>query len=260
MKHNLKVIYLYSKYAFETVLRTPLIFLLFFASKLIRLGLFIMFLSFLFRGTYGLLGYDRDQVIFFFLTFSLIDTTAQLLFREVYRFRSLVVSGNLDMVLIKPFNPLLRVLLGGPDPIDLAMWIVISGLTIWFANYYLHPSAHLWISYIGLVLISLIIATCFHIFVLGLGVITTSVDHLIMIYRDLTSLLRIPVDLYIEPLRFLLTFIIPLGIMFTFPAQALMGLLSTKLITISLIFTICYLFLALKFWNFSLRHYQSASS
>ena len=106
----------------------------------------------------------------------------------------------------------------------------------------------------------LLLAAAFHIFVLGVGVITTAIDHLIMVYRDFTSMLRIPVDLYIEPIRFLLTFAIPLGIMITFPAKSLMGLLSPQFIAISLAFSLVALFLSLKFWHWSLKRYSSASS
>jgi len=42
---------------------------------------------------------------------------AQLLFRDVYRFRPKVVSGDFDLILVKPINPLFRVLLGGADPL-----------------------------------------------------------------------------------------------------------------------------------------------
>ena len=34
---------------------------------------------------------------FFYLSFSLVDTIAQLFFREVYRFRPLIVSGDFDL-------------------------------------------------------------------------------------------------------------------------------------------------------------------
>ena len=45
------------------------------------------------------------QMLVFYLCFNIVDTIGQLLFREVYRFRSLIVTGGLDMVLVKPLNP-----------------------------------------------------------------------------------------------------------------------------------------------------------
>lgn len=71
---------------------------------------------------------------------------------------------------------------------------------------------------------------------------------------------RIPVDLYIEPLRTVLTFVIPVGIMMTLPAKAFMGLLSFDLLVVSLLIGGIFLFLSLRFWDFSLKRYTSAGS
>lgn len=229
-------------------------------GKAIRVVLFLIFLGFLFRGTNGIAGYSRTQIIFFYLSFNLTDTLAQLFYREVYRFRQLVVSGTLDYVLVKPLNPLIRVLMGGGDILDLIMLCLLVAITTIFTiNNFTINIANL-LLYLSLIINGFVIATAFHILVLGIGVMTTSVDHMVMIYRDMTSMMRIPVDLYIEPIRFLLTFVLPLGIMITFPAKAFLGLLSWQLILLSLGFGITSFFLSLKFWNFAIKKYSSASS
>lgn len=257
---ELKVWLKYTNNSFQQVLasRTSMIFLL--TGKIIRVFLFLAFLFFLFNGAKGIGTYSRNQIIFFYLTFNLIDTLAQLFFREVYRFRALIVSGNFDFTLLKPVSPLLRVLLGGADVMDLIMLFLLIGACLVFSlnNFSVTPLNFL--IFILLLLNGLIVAAAFHIFVLGIGIITTSVDHLIMIYRDMTSMLRIPVDLYMEPIRFILTFLLPLGIMITFPTKALLGILSINLIIISLVFGVVSLFLSLIFWNFSVKKYSSASS
>ncbi len=250
----------YSNNSFQQVLSQRATIIIFMTGKILRIALFLIFLNFVFGSTRNLAGYSREQIIFFYLSFNLIDTLAQLLFREVYRFRPLVVSGGLDGILVKPINPLLRVLLGGADVLDFVMLILIIITTLWYGVTFLAPSLSQWMLYGLLIINGLAIAASFHIFVLGLGIITTSVDHLINIYRDLTSMLRIPADVYIEPIRFLITFILPLGIMITFPAKALMGLLSPLLIVLSVILSLISIFVSLAFWHYSLRHYQSASS
>lgn len=233
---------------------------LFTFAKILRVLLFLLFLHFLLVGSGELVGYSREQVIFFYLTFVMIDTLSQLLFREVYRFRSLVVTGSLDGILLKPINPLVRVLLGGMDLMDLGILVLTIMAIIWWGNKFITHDPMLWLVYILMVVNGLVIAAAFHIFVLGFGILTTSVDHLIMVYRDLASLVRVPVNLYIEPIRSLLTFIIPLGIMATFPPQALMGLLSPQLIIISFFISGVLLTLSLWFWKKSLYSYQGASS
>lgn len=260
MTKTLRVLWKYSTNSLQQVTTNKSIFLIFFVSKLIRYGMFIAFLYYLFNGVSTIGGFDRGQMLLFYLVFNVIDTAAQLLFREVYRFRPLIVTGGLDLILTKPLNPLIRVLLGGPDVIDMGMLLIIIAATAYVAQTYFHPNLIQIMLFIILVINSLIIAAAFHIVVLSLGILTSSVDHLIMIYRDLSSLMRIPVDIFVTPLRIVLTFVIPIGIMFTFPAKVLFGLLSWQNILLSFAFGIISMVLALRIWQNSLKQYQSASS
>lgn len=257
---TLKVILHYSSNSLQQTLSNLPVFFIFLFSKIVRYGMFIAFLYLLFNGVSSVQGYSRIQMLMFYLVFNIIDTTAQLMFREVYRFRPLVVSGGFDAVLTKPFSPIIRSLFGGPDFIDLGMLIIIISVAVYVAGAFIHPSPIQTLLFLAMVFNSLLIAAAFHILVLGIGIITFSVDHLVMIYRDLTALMRIPVDMFTNPLRSLFTFVIPVGIMFTFPAKVLFGFLNWQLILTSFVFGVVSLFLSLKFWNYSLRHYQSASS
>lgn len=256
---ELKIIFKFFLYSLQTSLTNIPMFLFFMLTKVIRYTMFAVFLVFLVSGISSLGGYNKEQMLIFYLIFNLVDTSSQLLFREVYRFRALVVNGGFDMVLIKPVNPLVRSLFGGPDFIDAGMLVLLMAVIAYILPT-LHPSLESVFIFIALVINSLLISTAFHTLVLGIGILTLSIDHLIMIYRDLTSLVRIPVDIFTQPLRSFITFVIPLGIMFTFPAKVLLGLLSWQLVLISFVFGIGGLFLSICFWNYALTKYQSASS
>ncbi len=235
-------------------------FTLFFVSKFCRYTLFTVALYFLVSNITTIGTFSPNQMLIFYLVFNLIDTAGQMLFREVYSFRPLVVSGSFDLVLAKPSSPLIRVLFGGPDFIDLGILVILVLVIVHLLLNYVHPQTINLLLFIFLIINSLILTAAFHIFVLGLGIITLSVDHLVMIYRDLTGLMRIPVDFFTDPLRTLFTFVIPLGIMLTFPAKSLFGLLDPKFIFISVFIGLLSLFLSLKFWHFALTKYSSASS
>jgi ABC-2 type transport system permease protein len=257
---NLKIWGLFTSYSFQQVLTNRPLMVVFLSGKIIRIVMFFVFLTLIFRGPVNVFGYSGDQILLFYLSFNLIDTTTQLLFREVYRFRPLVISGNFDFVLAKPISPLIRVLLGGADVMDLIILCLLVIFTAWFGFTHITANIFFWLLYLALFVNAVLLSAAFHIFVLGLGIITLSVDHLVMIYRDLTSMLRIPVDVYTEPLRSLITFVLPLGIMFTFPPKALLGLLSWQMILISFLLSVFYLYLSVQVWRYSLHHYQSASS
>lgn len=257
--YYLKIWWLMSRNSFQEVLAVRKVFLLFVLAKTVRFFFFFGFLFFLLKGTRTLAGYGQNQVIFFFLTFNVVDIFAQFLFREVYRFRPLIVSGDFDLVLAKPLNPLFRVLMGGADIIDLTTIIPLL-IAVFYVGQLLNPSLYQAALYFVLILLGILIAMAFHISVLALGIITLEIDHTILIYRDLTNLGRLPIDIYKQPLQAFLTYFIPVGIMITFPAKAMMGLLTPTGALTSLIFAVVLIYLSLKFWNFALTKYTSASS
>lgn len=259
MKRYFKIWLIMSKNSFLAVFNQKMALTIFLLGKLIRFFFFFAFIIFLLKGTKSLAGYNLNQTLLFFFTFNLIDTISQFLFREVYRFRPLIVSGGFDLVLSKPINALFRSLMGGADVIDLITIIPLTIATFYVASL-LNPSILHTTFYILLVLNGLVIASAFHIFVLGLGIVTLEIDHTIMIYRDLTALGRFPIDIYKEPLRGIITFLIPIGVMVSFPAKAIMGLMSPIGVLWSLAFGGLILFLSLKFWKFALKKYTSASS
>ena len=259
LTYYLRIWWLMSKNSMVSVFYAKLALAIFLVGKILRISFFVIFLYFLVSGTETLAGYSLNQTIFFFLTFNLVDITSQFLFREVYRFRPLVVSGSFDLVLVKPVNALFRVLMGGADVIDL---ITIPPLiyAIYYFGSQLSPSASSVFLYLALLINGFLIATAFHIAVLALGIITLEIDHTIMIYRDLMGLGKLPVDIYKEPIRSVLTFLIPVGIMVTLPAKAFMGLVNPSGILVSFGLGLLAVFASIRFWNFALKKYTSASS
>lgn len=233
---------------------------IFLFGKVIRIFLTFIFLILVFSKIKAVEGYSLWQIIFFFLTFNFIDTTVQFFLREVYRFRSYIVTGFFDYMLVRPLSPLFYGLFGGSDILDLPILFGSIPFLIIVAQKVGIITFENIIIYFFLMINSFIIALSFHVFVLGMGTITTAVENPIMLYRDLTQMGRVPVDIYKEPLRGIITFIFPVGIMMTFPAKALMGLLSFTNIIAAFAISALIFFLSLKFWCYSLKNYSSASS
>lgn len=259
IKRYFKVWWLMSRNAFMGWITHRIGATTFIIGKLIRFGFFLIFLVFILKGSKTIAGYNLNQAVFFFLTFNLIDVFAQFLFREVYRFRPLVISGALDLVLVKPISALFRSLMGGADLLDL-MTIPPLIIAVIIIGKSFGPTPLQIISYILLIVNGLVIAAAFHIAVLSLAIITLEIDHTIMIYRDLTSLGRFPIDIYKEPIKGILTYLIPVGIMISFPAKVLMGVLSIGGVLWSIAMGAVLLTISISFWNFALKKYTSASS
>lgn len=247
--------------AFSVDLSNRVIAIFALTGKILRFLFFLGFLVLLISKTKTLLGYNLYQVVFFFLTFNLVDILTQLFFRGAYHFRGLIIYGKLDLILVKPINTLFASLGSHTDVYDLITLIALLGYMIYFlVKGYIEITVAGILLYLAFLICSFLIALAFHIFALGVGVLTTEIDHLIWIYRDLSGMARVPVDIYREPLRTFLTFVVPVGIMMTFPAKALMGLLSWQWVVFSFLISGVFLWASLRFWKYALTQYSSASS
>lgn len=233
---------------------------LFLIGKIIRFSFFFLFLLIIVIRTDAIAGYTLWQIVLFYITFNFIDSVAQFFLREVYRFRNYVVSGDFDYYLTKPMPVLFRLLFGGSDILDLPVIAMSAGFIFVALSNIGNIAFPDLLIYFALMVNGFIIALSFHILVLAIGVLTTEVDNTLWLFRDLTQMGRFPVDIYQNPLRSIITFIIPVGIMITFPAKAALGLLSLNAILIAFVIGAATLFLSIRFWKFALKQYTSASS
>jgi len=254
---NIKIFLLFARYSLKTTFQSKTGVILFTTGKLIRFVMFFSFVYYLMANTKILAGYTLTQTIIFYLTYTIIDSLSQLLFREVYRFRPLVVSGELDSILVKPYHPFLRILTGGIDILDLGITIMYAAIASYFIVQIPTATITTVIIYVLLIINSLFITLSFHIAVLALGILSTEVDHTIMIYRDMTKMGTFPVDIYTQPIRFLFTYIVPIGIMLTLPVKSLFGLLSWQSYLVSVSFALGSILISMMFWNYALKKYQS---
>lgn len=71
---------------------------------------------------------------------------------------------------------------------------------------------------------------------------------------------RFPVDVYRGMVRALLTFIIPVALLTTFPAEALLGRASPILLAVAVAVAVALLAITSRLWTWSLRRYSGASA
>ncbi|MBI2033042.1 MAG: ABC-2 family transporter protein [Candidatus Levybacteria bacterium] len=260
MRRYLRIWWLLTSAASQIAFQSRFGAVIFLIGKILRFGLFLVFIFIITGRTKEIAEYSVWQIVFFFATFNLIDALPMFFLREVYRFRIYIVKGTFDYILAMPISPLFRALLGGSDILDLTI-LLLALFLVGISFFHIGPiPMENVILYIILICNAMVMALSFHIFVLGMGILTTTVDNAIMLYRDLTQMGRVPIDVYREPFRAIFTFVIPIGIMMTFPAKALMGILSLQFIFISLVTGILLFGVSVWFWRFALKRYASASS
>ncbi len=231
--------------------------LIYLTGKLLRFTVFILILKIVASKTENLAGFNFSQLLNFFLVFNLLDILGQLFFRGIYWFRHYVVTGAFDFNLVKPFNPLFQILTSRTDFLDLLLLVAVVFLLV---RENLNISLINLLMFLLIIVFSFLFVTAVHILVAAVGVATTEVDHVIWIYRDISHMARVPVDIYLDSIRAFLTFVIPVALVFTYPAKALMNLLSWQSVFFTMGVSLVFFALSLLGWRIALKKYTSASS
>jgi len=171
-----------------------------------------------------------------------------------------VWTGRLDFTLLRPVNVQFvasfhqwRLL----PVVDLLLGAGIVGVAISRMNQALTPW-HM-ITFLVALCVSLVVLYALLLFFAGL-VFWSAGFLFTWVFDGLFQLARYPVGLYPGWTRFLLTWIIPVGIMTTIPAQALSGNLSITTLLGAVILALALLTGATIIFQVGLRRYTSASS
>jgi ABC-2 type transport system permease protein len=230
-------------------------------GKILRFGFFLAYLLGIFQHIPSLKGYSMPEVVLFFMTFNLVDVGAQFLFRGLYGVKVLIEEGDFDKILTQPAHALFRISVMGMDLLDLLTLIPIGIVTIWALAKLPHPvTAQQIFLYVLLMANALVMAYAFHVIIGALSVRTQEMEGAIWIYRDVMTLGRFPMNIYSEIIRGLFVTVVPVGIMVSFPSEALLGLLSLKSVLYACLLGGFFHLAAQGFWRRALRDYTSIST
>ena len=246
-----------SALSLETILTTKAASLMYLSGKFIRFFFFLWFLLRLGEQIEKVSGFDIDQLVTFFLVFNLFDLIGQIFFRGVYWFRQEIVTGEFDLILLKPIGTLFQIMTKRTDVLDIPLFLLVVGMLV---KRNLDLTLKQGLVFAVMATASFVLIMAIHVLVVSIGVLTTEVDHTIMIYRDLSSMARVPIDIYIRPIQALLTFVAPIAVIMTFPAKALMGILTWRWSVFGLIIASLFFTFVWRFWRYALSQYSSASS
>jgi ABC-2 type transport system permease protein len=97
----------------------------------------------------------------------------------------------------------------------------------------------------------LIVAACFWV---------VRLDNLTYLFTSIFDAARWPVQVFRGAWRVVFTLVIPLGLMTTYPAMALIGTLEARTAILALAASLGFALIARLIWRVAIRHYTSASS
>lgn len=235
--------------------------LVFIGGKFIRLGFQVIFIWVILKEADSLAGYSMNQALFILLTLNLTGTIIQLFLRAVYLFRQRVVSGSFDFLLLFPVNELFFSLFSDLDPMDLVTIIPYALAVAWFWTMAGFPVTIAAVTaYILFIIVALIFAIAWHTVIISFGILFLEADNLIMVYRDIESMARLPLEVYGRRIELFLTFLVPIAVIAAIPAKIAFSLISPWIVLPFFLFGLFQVYLANRFWHFALRRYSSASS
>ena len=98
------------------------------------------------------------------------------------------------------------------------------------------------------------------ILVVAIAFIAVRVDNLLYLFQSVFDVARWPSTVFRGTLAVVFTFVLPLGLMTTYPALALLGKLTAQTAVGALVGTLLFAGVARAIWVSSIRRYTSASS
>lgn len=232
----------------------------FLVGKMIRLLFFFAFVVAIFRNVKEVAGYNLVETALFFLTFNVVDMSAQILFRGVYGARRIVSEGDFDFYLIQPCDPLFRMVFSTVDFLDIVTLLPVLVMVILVFRRLPPLGWERYAAYTALVVNGVALVYSLHVLVAGVAVRTQELENAIWIYRDVMFMGKFPVDVYSPAVRWALTFGIPIAVMTSFPSKALLGLLTPAWAAYAVGLNAVLLALSARFWRGSVAAYTSSSS
>lgn len=170
-------------------------------------------------------------------------------------------QGTLDFVLIKPADAQFLVSTARFEPwrvIDSIGGFVILGWALALERR--APSPTNLATAVVLFAAATAVLYSLWILVIAAAFYVVRLDNLAYLFNAIFDFARWPVSIFKGGYRFLFTFVIPLAIMTTFPAQALLGTLAPRTAIASLAGSFVFALAARTVWNRAIARYTSASS
>ena len=181
------------------------------------------------------------------------------LWPNLSRLPQMINRGELDLYLTKPANSQFLASTG-----FIGLNLIPSAAAGVFLTWYGFKLNHLPVSIIPIIPLAVICASIISYAVwfitLSLAFWFNRLSNIQHVFPGAVDIARYPVAIFHPFIRFLFTYIIPFTLMGFLPAEVMLGRKSPFMLLLPIFLATILLYLSHKFWNFSLKRYQSASS
>lgn len=170
-------------------------------------------------------------------------------------------QGTLDFVLLKPADAQFLVSTARFEPWKALDGVMALGIFAWaFHLLGRAPSPLHVLASIGLLACATLVLYSIWILVIAAAFWVVRLDNLAYLFNSVFDFARWPVSVFRGALRLLFTFVIPLGLMTTYPAEALLGTLTWRTGLFSVVGALAFAAASRLVWTRAIGRYTSASS
>jgi viologen exporter family transport system permease protein len=172
-----------------------------------------------------------------------------------------VRKGTLDFVLLKPADAQLLVSLSKIEPWRLIDLLAAAGIfAVAFQRIGRAPTLSHVLLAAAMLCAAVLVLYSIAILVVSIAFIAVRVDNLLYLFQSVFDVARWPSTVFRGVLSVIFTFVLPLALMTTYPALALLGKLTPQTAVAALAGSLLFAGVARAIWIASIRRYTSASS
>lgn len=232
------------------------------ATNLLWVGMLFIIIEVIFSQTKTIVGWSKEQIYLMTVLWIMAGELYDTFFANNLPFLSdAVVNGDLDFYLTKPVSALFLASCMKIHTRGFYKFLAQAGILLWLVwHFNFAPSAVYIAGGILLFSCSLLISYSLSLMTNTLSFWFLRIDNINTLVGALQSIGRYPLGIWPKTIKIIFLSAIPVAFSAYIPVAALTGRLAWYGIVYALVFSALIFFMAVKFWNFALSRYSSASS
>lgn len=262
MREHLRLLWVFLKISFQDDAAYRGEFWMRLISTLFMLASAFAGLWILFFHTDRIAGWAMEEVLVLIGAFHIVAGVIRtVLAPNFQRIVDEVREGTLDFVLTKPVSSQFlasfrRIIVTAAMESVMGLLLVAYGI----AGMSLQTGFYTAAAFAFALACGLVVVYSFWLVLITLVFWFVRIDNATQIFWALFEAGRYPLDIYPGWLRIVVTYLVPVGVVTTFPAHGIAGRLSAGSLALYALVAAASLYVASRFWRFGVGHYTSASS
>ena len=221
------------------------------------LGLCILFL--LFANIDEIDGWNFYEMLFLYGLSTMSFSLWHCFFINTLTIPSYIKSGDFDMLLLKPVNPLFQIMLDGFDEDGWGELLLGLAITI-YATVALKVFSLRFILLPFFCLSGCFIFSAISIFLSSIAFFTIGSLDFAENVEDFKEVAKYPVSIFSKPLRLFFSAIIPIAFASYYPALFLLKMDNSYIALAAFPVSALFFFASYRFWSFAMKHYSGSGT